>query len=122
MKIYNEGKFDPYREIPLEVIDPHDELPKIKTATTNKIPEEESDDDDSEVDISDLVKLPKKKRRRMFMKLLSKKEVKVSHLQIAEFLVKFLQGTSTNTQKDFLEVCPAAVLAEMEPAAGPSQL
>ena len=122
MKIYNEGEFEPYREIPLEILDPHDEFPAIKTATTNKIPEEDHEYDKTNIEIKDLVKLPEKIRRMIFKKMLSRKDVKVSSLQISEFLVKYLQGTSTNAHKDFLEVCPAAIVAEMEPAAGPSQL
>ena len=45
MKIYVKGKYEPYREIPMEFIDPIDELTTINTGTKNTIPEDEMEDD-----------------------------------------------------------------------------
>ena len=39
MKTYIKGEYEAYREIPIEIIDPHEEFPPIKSVTTNTIPE-----------------------------------------------------------------------------------
>ena len=89
----------------------------------NAIPEEDLDDkiDDKNPENSLQESIWRMKyehqKKKIFKKLLSRKTVPVSVLQISKFLYELLRGTKECPYKSFLEMCPAAILARMEPAA-----
>ena len=112
-KYYTKGEYDPYREIPLEFLDPHGEFPEIKTKTVNSIPEEDMDEEETNVDTENWTSLSDRQRKKVFRNKLALKKAKVSILQIAEFLYEFIKGTKVNAHDNFLASC-LADLMEME--------
>ena len=67
MKFNNKGEYEPYREIPMELLDPHNKIPPINTMTKNTIPKEDDTPGDEE---PDWTKLMERKRKRVFKKKL----------------------------------------------------
>ena len=90
----------PYREVPIEMIDPHEDSPNIKTVTTNILPEELPSSEESlrmldKGDNTYWKSLTDMQRGDLFRLKLKDKNSKVSTLQIAEFLGEFISGTRT---------------------------
>ena len=44
VKIYKQGEYDSYRDLPIEYLDPNNEVRQLKTFTNTDLPEEVSDD------------------------------------------------------------------------------
>ena len=117
VKDYKLGEYSAYREIPIEILDPHENAPVIKTDNTKILPEELPE---SEETLNDLDKgeetnwkgMTQNQRRDLFRMLLRKKKTQVSILQISEFLGGFLSGTKTLHHQDFLSLCPETLLEE----------
>ena len=94
IKIYHEGEYEKFREIPIEYIDPNGETEKLRTFTSNTLPEEESTDDESNENSSqEWQKLSSRQTRRKFRKLKTKSNKRVSETQIMEFIYSYLRGT-----------------------------
>ena len=67
VKVYNEGEYEKFREIPTEYIDPNNETEKIKTFTTNTLPEEvSSEEENNDPDNLEWTKLNSRKTRERF--------------------------------------------------------
>ena len=115
LKEYIKGEYTPYREVPIEFVDPHEEAPPIKTANTNVLPEElpESEDDLRKHDNGSNINwkiLTEKQKRELFRLKLKEKQSKVSILQISEFLGEYLNGTRTAHHEAFLARCPETLI------------
>ena len=115
LKDYVKGEYVPYREIPVEIIDPHEEAPPLRTLTTNILPEELPEDDDSLKKLdkgteTNWKTLSEKQRRDLFRMKLKEKQTKVSILQMSEFLGEFLAGTRTMHHDHFLSRCPETLI------------
>ena len=113
VKIYRDGEYDKFREIPTEFVDPNDETEKIRTFTTNTLPEEESSDDDiPDPNDPNWTKINSKKSRRRLKKLKEKSKKKVSETQVMEFIYAYLRGTKTTPWDHFLGVCPMEAIEQ----------
>ena len=123
IKIYHKGEYEKFREIPLEYINPNNELEKIRTFTTTVLPKEISSDEESiNENEHDLTKLTSKQTRRKFKNLRAKSKKKVSDTQIIEFIYAYLRGTKISPWNPFLGVCPLEAMEEdlQHPKPGPS--
>ena len=113
IKIYHEGEYEKFREIPIEYIDPNGETEKLRTFTSNTLPEEESTDDESNENSSqEWQKLSSRQTRRKFRKLKTKSNKRVSETQIMEFIYAYLRGTQITPWDHFLGSCPLEAMEE----------
>ena len=115
IKEFEKGEYSPYREVPIEIIDPHEDSPKIKTETTNILPEELPNSEESlrkldKGENTDWKNLTDTQKRDLFRMKLKDKNSRVSPLQITEFLGEFLTGTRTLHHQAFLAKCPGTLM------------
>ena len=104
----------PYQEVPIEIIDPHEDSPKTRTDTTNILPEELPSSEESlrmmdKGENTEWKSLTDAQRRDLFRLKLKDKNTRVTPLQIAEFLGEFLTGTRTLHHQAFLAKCPGTL-------------
>lgn len=114
VKEFVKGEYSPYREVPLEIIDPHEDSPTIKTDTTTVLPEELPSSEESlrimdKGENTEWKSLNDAQRRDLFRLKLKDKNTRVTPLQIAEFLGEFLTGTRTLHHQAFLAKCPGTL-------------
>ena len=113
IKIYHDGEYEKFREIPTEFIDPNEEADKIKTYTSNTLPEEESSEDENvNPNNTEWSKITSKQSRRKFRELKAKSKKHVSETQVMEFIYAFLKGTKTTPWQHFLGVCPMDLMEQ----------
>ena len=117
VKEYNKGEYSPYREIPMEILDPNEQAPEIRTDNKKILPEELPEPEDKLLELfrgeeTDWKGMSPDQRKGLFKLLLKKKNKQVSILQISEFLSEFLAGTKTLHHQHFLSLCPETLLGE----------
>ena len=90
LKIYHEGEYEKFREIPIDYIDPNDEAEKLRTFTADNIPEDEiSDDETTENQSQEWQRLSSRQTRRKFRNLKAKSNKRVSDTHILEFIYAY---------------------------------
>ena len=97
------------------MIDPHEDVPRIKTSNTTIFPEELPTPEEELRNLdtgneSMWKQLSQKQKKNMFKMKLKEKQTRVSTLQIAEFLGEFLHGTEVLHHQAFLAMCPGALM------------
>ena len=113
LKIYHEGEYEKFREIPIDYIDPNDEAEKLRTFTADIIPEDEiSDDETTENQSQEWQRLSSRQTRRKFRNLKAKSNKRVSDTQILEFIYAYLRGTQITPWGHFLGTCPMEAMEE----------
>ena len=113
LKIYHEGEYEKFREIPIDYIDPNDEAEKLRTFTADTIPEDEfTDDETTENQSQEWQRLSSRQTRRKFRNLKAKSNKRVSDTQILEFIYAYLRGTQITPWGHFLGTCPMEAMEE----------
>ena len=112
LKFYKEGQFDPYREIPSELIDTKETCAKIKTNNTEVLPEEE---DFKKQRITDWRAREMYKEKKEFQQKMKNRKKNVTLLQINEFLHSCINGTKSNQYRVFLDISPEEALGKRDP-------
>ena len=121
IKIYNKGEYDPYRELPIEYLDPNLTVRDLKPLTKNTLPEEELDNEET---ADKNYKPPannilSKTKKAQFIKLRDEKKKFVTDLQISEFLHAYLAGTKCSPWMNFLYMSPEDYMELNQRAATP---
>ena len=113
VKYFEEGKYEPYKEIPKEFIDPEENAAPVKTDNTDILPEDNEDEDIAEIQnwrVREAIKT-----RNEYKRKLKARKSPVSLLQISEFLNAYILGTKTDHTRAFLELCPQETLGGADP-------
>ena len=115
LKFYKESQFDPYREIPSELIDTNETCAKIKTNNTEVLPEEE---DFKEQRITDWRAREMYKEKKEFQQKMKNRKKNVTLLQINEFLHSCINGTKSNQYRAFFRHKPRGGSGQKGPIHG----